>query len=102
MALPSHTPAAASSSFFGGLKAAAERELNKARARFWTAATGVLDSVDERLAQPALKARNAVVETVSTAGKDILGGLKIGTVVLVLIAGAVVFLYLRPFLPSRK
>lgn len=103
MAVPAYKSAAASStSIFGGLKAAAARELNKARARFWTAATDVLESVDEKIAQPALKTRNAVVDTVTTAGKNVLGGLKIGTVLLVLAAGVVLFLYLRPFLPNRK
>lgn len=103
MSLPIYNPQGGSGgSFFGSIRAAASRELNKARARFWSSASTVLDKVDASIAQPALKARNTVVDTVTDAGKSVLGGLKIGTVLLVLAAGVLVFLYVRPFLPGRS
>lgn len=99
MSLPFYTPSADRTSLFGGLRSAAQRELNKARAKFWSAASGVLDTVDKKVAQPALRVRNTVVDTTLDAGKSVLGGLKIGTVILVLIAGAMAYFYVRPFLP---
>lgn len=101
MSLPIYTPSADRTSVFGGLRSAAARGLNKARAKFWTAASGVLNTVDDKVAQPALRARNAVVDTTLDAGKSVLGGLKIGTVLLVLIAGLMGYLYIRPFLPRN-
>jgi len=103
VSLPLYNPQGGSGgSFFGSIRTAAVRELNKARARFWSSASSVLDKVDASIAQPALKVRNTVVGTVADAGKSVLGGLKIGTVLLVLAVGLLVFLYVRPFLPGRS
>lgn len=103
MSLPFYNPHGGSdTSFFGSIRSAALRETNKIRAKFWSATSSALDVVDKNVAQPALKIRNEVVDTTVTAGKSVLSGLKIGTVILVLIGGFMLYLYIKPFLPRRS
>ncbi len=100
MALPTYNPAAASPSFFDGVKAAAARELERARDRFWPAVKKGFEIYSNTVTGPLLGPSKKAAAVAEKPVKSVLAGFKIGGVLLVLVAAFMVFVYVQPFIPK--
>ena len=109
MSLPLYNPQGGSGgSFFGSIRTAAVRELNKARARFWPSASTVSSWVKlagnpiKSVGVPVKSLADTTVKAVDKSVGAVVSGFKWGAIILVVLAGLIVMAYLRPFLPSKS